>query len=86
LTIDLDLPQTGPIKVRLGLVDQRLSATLWAQRETTVSAIRRALPRLGAMLERKGLAPDTLACHHGAGPRSRLHIAHGPTAGLDLKA
>ncbi len=86
LTIDLDLPQTGPVKVRLGLVDQRLSATLWAQRETTVSAIRRALPRLGAMLERKGLAPDTLACHHGAGPRSRLHIAHGPTAGLDLKA
>lgn len=66
-TIDLSLAiePLGPLHARLSLLDERLSATLWAEREDTAALLARHLDRLGAGLERAGVAVAHLAAKTG---------------------
>ena len=66
-TLDLSLTfePLGPLHARLSLLDGRISATLWAEQETTAGLLRDHLDLLGAGLERAGLEVAHLAASAG---------------------
>ena len=65
LDLTLTLASLGTLHARLGLVDDRISATIWAERPDTAALLRDHLDLLGAGLERAGLAVGHLAARSG---------------------
>lgn len=66
-TLDLSLTfaPLGPLHARLSLLDDRVSATIWAEHPGTAALLGSHLDLLGAGLERAGLAVGQLAARAG---------------------
>lgn len=84
ILLHLELPSLGALQARVDLRAAHIEATLWAERDATVAAARRHLPRLEAGLRGAGLEVGRLGCHHGRGPRAQPPPPPGPL--LDLRA
>jgi hypothetical protein len=69
-TVDLSLAfePLGPLHARLSLADERLSATLWAERPATATLLDQHLRMLGDGLARAGLDVAHLAARVGRPP------------------
>ena len=65
LDLSLSIAPLGPLHAHLSLVDGRVSATIWAEREETASLVDHHLGLLGAGLERAGIAVAHLAARSG---------------------
>lgn len=66
MEIRLDLPVLGPLLIRLGLRDNRLHASLVAERSNSAELLRQHLPELRAQLESRELEVESL--HARTGP------------------
>jgi len=67
--LSLDLPNLGPLQIHVGLIAERLSATLWSPNPETVALIESHLAQLREHLNSHVEAVD-LACHLGEPPVS----------------
>jgi hypothetical protein len=69
-TVDLSLSiaPLGPVHARLSLLDERVSATIWAESPETAGLIASHLDLLGAGLERAGIPVAHLAARPGRPP------------------
>jgi len=64
----LDLPELGPLHVRIAVSGDRVRTRFWAQDADTVARIRSALPRLYEALENRDLEVRDLGCNEGKPP------------------
>ncbi|WP_018953909.1 flagellar hook-length control protein FliK [Thioalkalivibrio sulfidiphilus] len=64
----LDLPELGPVRVRISVTGDQVRTRFWAENEETVGRIRAELPRLMKSLENRRLEVKDLGCHAGAPP------------------
>ncbi|WP_422126818.1 flagellar hook-length control protein FliK [Thioalkalivibrio sulfidiphilus] len=64
----LDLPELGPVRVRIAVTGDQVRTRLWAENEATVGRIRAELPRLMKSLENRRLEVKDLGCHAGIPP------------------
>ncbi|MFW5453194.1 flagellar hook-length control protein FliK [Thioalkalivibrio sulfidiphilus] len=64
----LDLPELGPVRVRIAITGDQVRTRLWAENEATVGRIRAELPRLMKSLENRRLEVKDLGCHAGIPP------------------
>lgn len=68
VALDLDLGALGRFSARLNLSGENLTATLWAERETTHHLVRSGLATLRQGLEGAGARVRQLDCHLGNPP------------------
>jgi hypothetical protein len=66
----LDLPELGPVHLRITIAGDQVGTRVWAQETATVTRVNAALPELRAALEDRRLRVRDLGCHHGAPPQS----------------
>ncbi len=87
LTLQLHLHPLGAVRSRLVLLDNRLSATFWAEDQTTLGLIHQGLPLLQRGLTAAGFQVDELAAFFGRveAPPS-VPITERPLGLLDLHA
>ncbi len=71
LMMTLDIDVLGPMHAYLQLAGNRLSATLWAERSSTLEAARSALRSLVEALETQGVEVTQLECLAGRPPASQ---------------
>ncbi|MFN2349537.1 MAG: flagellar hook-length control protein FliK [Thioalkalivibrio sp.] len=64
----LDLPELGPLHIRIAVSGDRVRTRFWAQDADTVARIRSALPRLYEALENRDLEVRDLGCNEGKPP------------------
>lgn len=64
----LDLPELGPVRVRIAVSGDQVRTRFWAENEDTVARIRAELPRLMQSLENRRLEVKDLGCHAGIPP------------------
>ena len=81
--LHLDLPRLGAVQARIDLQGEQVAATLWAECEATIAAVRRHLPHLEAELRGAGLRVERLGCHRGPGPRPALPPPAAPLVDLE---
>ena len=77
----LDLPELGPIQIRLSLAKDRIQVAFWAERAATVVLIRASQDTLCTQLG----GPERRArvdCYHGSPPSSSPSRTHSL---LDLR-
>jgi flagellar hook-length control protein FliK len=65
LTLHMNLPSLGPMRVRLSLMGEKISTTIWSESTHTTSLVRQHLERLRAGLESTGLAVSKLDAFQG---------------------
>jgi len=70
----LDLPELGPLHIRIAVSGDRVRTRFWAQDADTVARIRSALPRLYEALENRDLEVRDLGCNEGKPPRNEPAI------------
>lgn len=76
VTFAFELEELGAVRARVVFFRQELSATLWAERESTAKRFQDRLQELRERIERRGLKVKAVDCHSG--------IAAGEAApGLD---
>lgn len=66
VAVALNLEELGEVYAHLALCGGRLKVVFWAERESTVGNVRDNLDLLVERLERAGLSPEPISCHHGA--------------------
>lgn len=71
LMMTLDIETLGPMHAWLQLAGKRLSATLWAERSSTLDAARSTLRSLVDALETQGVEVAELECKAGRPPASQ---------------
>ena len=81
----LDLPELGPVHVRIAVAGDRVSTHVWAQEMDTVARVHEALPELRSALEGRRLRVQDLGCHHGKPPPDR-HASVNSRSLLDDRA
>jgi len=64
----LDLPELGPVHVRIAVSGDQVSTQVWARETSTVARVHEALPELRSALEGRRLRVRDLGCHHGEPP------------------
>jgi hypothetical protein len=64
----LELPELGPIQVRIAVSGEQVRTRFWAGNDDTVARIRADLPRLKQSLEDRRLDVKDLGCHAGIPP------------------
>jgi flagellar hook-length control protein FliK len=65
LTLHMNPPSLGPMRVRLSLMGDKVSTIIWSERADTASLVNQHLERLRAGLESTGLAVDKLEAFQG---------------------
>ena len=87
-TVDLSLSiaPLGPLHARLSLLDERVSATIWAESPETAGLIASHLDLLGAGLERAGIPVAHLAARPGRPPTAADQPAPPQHGLLDERA
>lgn len=65
VTLSFDLGEYGSFHARLKVVDDHVSAKLWAEQPRLFSALEREINGLQQQLESQGLVVDQLQCHPG---------------------
>jgi hypothetical protein len=87
-TVDLSLSiaPLGPVHARLSLLDERVSATIWAESPETAGLIASHLDLLGAGLERAGIPVAHLAARPGRPPTAADQPAPPQHGLLDERA
>lgn len=68
VTVAFDLKELGPAYARLGMEDEAVSATFWAERQGTTKLIHQHLDELGQRLRHAGIEPKALQCFCGTPP------------------
>lgn len=61
-----ELEELGPVRARIVFYQQELSATLWAERETTARKFKERLEELRKRIEKRGFSMRNLDCIVGA--------------------
>lgn len=85
LALHFDLPETGPVDVRLGVAGDAVAGTFWCSDPTARARFDAALPRLSDALGRAGLRVETLATAAGPAPMDE-RTPRPATALLDARA
>ncbi|MES9993922.1 MAG: flagellar hook-length control protein FliK [Candidatus Thiodiazotropha sp.] len=65
LTLHMNLAPLGPMRVRLSLVDETISTTIWSEKADTAKLVSRHLDRLRVGLESNGLQVEKLEAFQG---------------------
>ncbi|PVV11380.1 MAG: hypothetical protein B6D72_10165 [gamma proteobacterium symbiont of Ctena orbiculata] len=65
LTLHMSLAPLGPMRVRLSLVDETISTTIWSEKADTAKLVSRHLDKLRAGLESTGLQVNKLEAFQG---------------------
>ncbi|MEW8137203.1 MAG: flagellar hook-length control protein FliK [Candidatus Thiodiazotropha endolucinida] len=65
LTLHMNLPSLGPMRVRLSLFGEKLSTTIWSEKPDTASLVNQHLGKLRASLESTGLEVNKLEAFQG---------------------
>lgn len=65
ITFAFELEELGPVRARVMLYQQELSATLWVERETTADKFRTRLTQLRERIEQHGLPVRNIDCLTG---------------------
>jgi flagellar hook-length control protein FliK len=65
LTLHINLPSLGPMRVRLSLMGEKISTTIWSENTHTASLVRQHLERLRSGLESTGLEVSKLDAFQG---------------------
>lgn len=81
VTVAFDLKELGPAYARLGMEDEAVSATFWAERQGTMELIHQHLDELGQRFRRAGIEPNALQCFCGTPPALKTHPK---TTSLDI--
>lgn len=68
VNVAFDLKELGPAYARLGMEDETVSATFWAERQGTMELIHQHLDELGQRFRRAGIKPNALQCFCGTPP------------------
>jgi Flagellar hook-length control protein FliK len=66
VSFSIDLEPIGPVHARIGLIGERATVTLKAERSDSANRLARELPLLEAGLRSAELEPGRLLCHTGA--------------------
>lgn len=69
----LDLPELGPLRVRIAITGDQVRVRLWTELEATLNLARKELPRLHGALQDRGLRVRDLGCNPGQPPENRPH-------------
>ena len=70
VSLAFELESLGPVHARLTLQHQRISASLWAENESTAALIGRHAEDLRQMLDAAGLSVGDVLCVHGRPSRT----------------
>ena len=65
VNLALDLPQLGPVQVRISLFKQGISSCFWSESPKTLCLIEAQFERLRTKLEQQGLKTLALCCQQG---------------------
>lgn len=65
LTLHMNLPSLGPMRVRLSLMGEKVSTIIWSERANTASLVKQHLEKLRAGLESTGLEINKLEAFQG---------------------
>ena len=71
ISLAFDFEPLGPVQARLTLQADKVSASLWAERHSTVSLFGRHAQELREMLNTAGLLVGDILCVHGHPPQAR---------------
>lgn len=83
VTLAMDVDNLGPLHARITLTDQEVSATLWAERDSTVTLLDQHLKELRLDLDHAGLKTGAIRCQPGEPPQAAMIKG---AALVDLKA
>lgn len=83
VTLAMDIDNLGPLHARITLADQEVSATLWAERDSTVTLLDQHLKELRRDLDHAGLKTGAIRCQPGELPQAAMIKG---AALVDLKA
>ncbi len=70
ISLAFELEALGPVHARLTLQSQKVSASLWAERESTAALIGRHAEELRRMFDGAGLGVGDILCVHGQPPQA----------------
>jgi hypothetical protein len=76
VTLRFDLPTLGEFCAQLAIVNNQVSATLWAAREKTFGEVRDHIEGLRKQLESEGIDVKYLQCMHGMPPEKPLALSY----------
>jgi hypothetical protein len=76
LMLKFDLPKLGQFCAQLTLVGSQLSATLWAERESTLANTRNLSASLKSQLEQQGLEVTQLQCLKGSPNQPKMTLSY----------
>lgn len=76
VTLRFDLPTLGEFCAQLAIVDNSVSATLWATQETTIIKVRNQVDDLRKRLESEGIQVKQLQCIKGMPPEKPLSLSY----------
>ncbi len=65
ITFAFELEELGPVRARVVFFQEELSATLWAERESTAKKFKERLEELRKRIEKRGLSVKSVDCHSG---------------------
>ncbi len=68
VNLSVEPPRLGPIHARISLGGEKISTTLWAERESTLKLVQRHLQDLDDGLRKAGLKAERVCCHGGEPP------------------
>ncbi|MFO8004779.1 flagellar hook-length control protein FliK [Thioalkalivibrio sp.] len=74
----LDLPELGPLRVRIAVTADQVRVHLWTELDDTLNLARKELPRLHQALQDHGLRVRDLGCNPGRPPETRAHAPMQP--------
>lgn len=83
ISLAVDMDKLGPLHARITLVDQQVSATLWAERDSTVTLLDQHINELRRDLDHAGLKTGAIRCRQGEAPQTAMARE---TMLVDLKA
>ncbi|MDX1519075.1 MAG: flagellar hook-length control protein FliK [Gammaproteobacteria bacterium] len=81
--LELDLGPLGMVQVRLGLVNDTVNASLWAEKQETADLISSNLVHLEHRLDHAGLKVDRIRCLQGCAPRVQ-EPGNGPLLDIQI--
>jgi hypothetical protein len=76
VTLRFDLPTLGEFCAQLAIVNNEVSATLWAAQEKTFGEVRDHIEGLRKQLESEGIDVKYLQCMHGMPPEKPLALSY----------
>lgn len=76
VTLSFDLPNAGKFYAQLNVLDENVSAKLWAEKPETLLAAKEKLANLRAQLEAQGVTVKQLICVHGAPPSTTISLQY----------